>query len=397
MSPDRKYMYKLPWSTNDNQGGWVEVTDRCDLSCPGCYRKSLDGDRPLEALKKEITNCQTVTNCDVMVVAGGEPLLYPQITELISFIRQRGMKSLILSNGTNFTEKLAGDLKKAGLNRIHFHIDSRQNREGWTGKNEKELNSLRDHYATMISKMGGMQCGFHIVIGRDNLNQIQDIISWYRINMSRVHHLSLIAWRGLPKPEGYRYMSGSTFIDPSFLDKFYPGLDEMEISTDDMFDIIRKEYPDYLPAAYINGTAFPDTNKYLIFVNIGAGNRFYGCFGAKSMELSQVFYHLFKGRYISFSLQPAVGKKVFLLSVFDRQVRKAFRSFLQTVVTDPVHLFRKVYLQSLILQQPVEFIHGERNRCDPCINPMLYGEKAINPCQLDEYRLFGGVLNMVKL
>jgi hypothetical protein len=114
------------------------------------------------------------------------------------------------------------------------------------------------------------------------------------------------------------------------------------------------------------------------------------------MEISQVFYHLFKGRYISFGLQPAVGRKVFLLSLFDRQVGKALRQYLKTGLANPVHFLRKVYIQSLILQQPIEFIDGERNRCDPCINPMMYKGKAINPCQLDEYRLFGDILNVIR-
>ena len=213
--------------------------------------------------------------------------------------------------------------------------------------------------------------------------------------MHKVHHLSLIAWRGLPKPDGYDYVAGNKKIDRHFLEKFYPEQEEVELTTRDMYSILNKHFPDYSPAAYINGTSFPDTNKYLIFVNIGSGKKFFGCFGAKSMELSQVFYRLFYGRYISFSLQPAVGKKVFLLSLFDKQVRQALSRFLKSALTDPFALFRKTYIQSLILQQPIEFIRGERNKCDPCVNPMLYQNTAINPCQLDEYRIFGEILNIV--
>ena len=105
METDRKKMYKPPWSTTDNQGGWVEVTDRCDLVCPGCYRKSLEGHRSLDDIKRDIKECQAITNCDAMVVAGGEPLLYPDIPEVIRFIDKCGMKSLVLSNGTILMKK----------------------------------------------------------------------------------------------------------------------------------------------------------------------------------------------------------------------------------------------------------------------------------------------------
>lgn len=29
----------------DNPGGWIEVTDHCNLHCPGCYRKRTEGRR----------------------------------------------------------------------------------------------------------------------------------------------------------------------------------------------------------------------------------------------------------------------------------------------------------------------------------------------------------------
>jgi len=86
-------MYKLPWSTQDSQGGWVEVTDRCNISCPGCYRQRLEGDRPLDEVKEDISKCMKVTNCDTMVIAGGEPLLYPYIIETVRYAASLGLET----------------------------------------------------------------------------------------------------------------------------------------------------------------------------------------------------------------------------------------------------------------------------------------------------------------
>ena len=160
MNPDRKKMYKVPWSVTDNQGGWVEVTDKCNLNCQGCYRYNKDGDKALDEVKREIVECKKVTNCDVMVIAGGEPLLYPDITEVVRFISSLNLKPLILSNGVLFSEKLAIELKKAGLARIHFHIDSLQERDGWEGKSEADLNELRQYFADMLWGIKNIQCGF---------------------------------------------------------------------------------------------------------------------------------------------------------------------------------------------------------------------------------------------
>jgi len=38
-------------------------------------------------------------------------------------------------------DSLLRDLKNAGVVGFTFHVDSRQNRPGWKGKNETELNS----------------------------------------------------------------------------------------------------------------------------------------------------------------------------------------------------------------------------------------------------------------
>ena len=395
-APDRKKMYKIPWSMFDNQGGWVEVTDQCNLHCDGCYRNRIEGDRSFETICAEIIECQAKTHCDVMVVAGGEPLIYPQIVEVIRFIKSRKMKPLILSNGELLTRTLAKELKSAGLSRIHFHVDSRQQGEGWEGKDENELNVLRGHFADILHELKKIQCGFHVTVAQENIEQIPSIIEWVRANRQKVQHLSLIAFRAVKPQVGNGFYAGDKHISAKSMFSTYADNEAVEITTKDMFDNLRSHFPEYFPCAYINGTALPETNKYLFFVNIGSVKKSFGFLGAKSMELSQVFYHLINGKYLSYADNPAIGKKIFFLSLFDRQVRLAFFNFFKIFLKDPSALFQKTYIQSLILQQPIEFVKGEKNACDHCINPMVFGNKLINPCQLDEYRLFGEPVVAIK-
>ena len=64
MSIFREKLYKFPWSKMDNPGGWVEVTDECDLFCPGCYRHKLEGHRSLEDVKNDMENIIFVNEND---------------------------------------------------------------------------------------------------------------------------------------------------------------------------------------------------------------------------------------------------------------------------------------------------------------------------------------------
>jgi molybdenum cofactor biosynthesis enzyme MoaA len=83
----RNDLYGFPWSQVDNPGTWIEVTDICDLFCPGCFRHRLEGHRPLEVIKDEVLMCQRSTNCERVAIAGGEPLIYPHLLDNVGGIQ----------------------------------------------------------------------------------------------------------------------------------------------------------------------------------------------------------------------------------------------------------------------------------------------------------------------
>jgi len=106
------------------------------------------------------------------------------------------------------------------------------------------------------------------------------------------------------------------------------------------------------------------------------------------MEKFQVFNHKLRNKYEASVLN--FGKLVFLMAFFDKIVRKTLRNYLKSVVKNPLRLFEKIYLQSLIIQQPFEIINGGLNLCDGCMNLMPHKGEMINSCRYDEYRLLGG-------
>ena len=48
---DKRNLYRLPWSMNDNPIAWLEITDVCNMYCEGCYRQRLTGHKSLEEIK----------------------------------------------------------------------------------------------------------------------------------------------------------------------------------------------------------------------------------------------------------------------------------------------------------------------------------------------------------
>lgn len=395
MSLHRENLYKYPWSKTDNPGAWVEVTDECDMVCPGCYRHKLEGHKPLEDVKREILFSRDMTNCERIAIAGGEPLIYPHILDAIEFIARHNMKPMILSNGVKFDRTFGTELKKAGLAQIYFHVDSGQKRPGWEGKNEDELNALRQHYADLVYELDGMQCGFNITVFRSTLKDIPKIVAWSQANIHKVQFLSLICFRGLLDAEGIEYMADGQPLDLSQLQTLIRDPEEITLSNEEMYELLEEHFPELRASAYLGGTTIPMTYKFLILLPFGSETTIYGVIGARTAELAQSLYHLVKGSYNASLKSPKIGKKVFLLSVLDREVRQAFGHFLKACLKNPLRFFDKIYVQCINLQQPNETINGEKNLCDGCMNLMAYNGKMIHSCTLDEYRMFGGPIEQI--
>jgi pyruvate-formate lyase-activating enzyme len=390
MPIDRKRMYKFPWSKADNPGAWVEVTDECDLTCPGCYRHRLEGHRSLAEIEADVLLCQRLTNCGRMSIAGGEPLIYPRIVEVVDFIRRNGMQPVIFSNGQNLTRELALELKRAGLFQIYFHVDSGQARPGWQGRSESVLNELRQAYADMIADLGGVQCGINVTLTRKTLPEVPGILEWVRTNIAKVQNVSLIALRGLDLSAGKRYVVDGKTIDTSLWQSASPVSREISMTSEEIYEVVEKAFPETRPAAYLSGTARPETHKFLVVLYLGSPRRIYGTVGAKTVELDGVWTHFRKGRYMAGISKPKIGKGIFFLAGLDREVGKAFGRYLRTGLGNPVRLFDPVYIQCINIQQPNEILDGEVNLCDGCLNQMAYKGSLIPSCQLDEYRLYGG-------
>lgn len=389
MAVERENLYRFPWSKTDNPGAWIEVTDICDLSCPSCFRHHLEGHRSLDVIKEEILTCQRHTNCERIAIAGGEPLIYPEILEVVEFISKQGMKPVLMTNGHSLTSELACEFRKAGLAQFFFHVDSGQQRPGWEGKNEIELNELRQYYADMVWNLRGVLCGYNLTITRKNLDYLPDIVHWSSKNIQKVQNLTLIAVRALLVSNGIEYKAGNESVDVSGLSCSTDNSSEIDITSDEMLEVLQRANPNLLPCAFLNGTVNTDTNKFLVIVPIGCKHELYGVAGAKTVELNQTLHHFCTGRYTSFTKAPRPSKSIFLLSLIDSKVRTALKNLLSASVRNPLRLFQKVHLQCVNLVQPTEIIEGEKNFCDGCLNLIPWKGKMVHSCVLDEYRMFG--------
>ena len=80
--------------------GLIEVTNRCNLSCPLCYAGSGRGDfLPMETIEKMLDFFQESERgeAEVLQFSGGEPTLHPEILRIIRTAKARGIKYVMLN------------------------------------------------------------------------------------------------------------------------------------------------------------------------------------------------------------------------------------------------------------------------------------------------------------
>ena len=103
----------------------VEVTQRCNHACQHCYnvwhgenpaspaypQGELDTTGMLRLLGKALDE----TRCTHVTLTGGEPLLREDLPELVDFLRQRGVRTTVISNGHLLDAGRIADLIQRGV------------------------------------------------------------------------------------------------------------------------------------------------------------------------------------------------------------------------------------------------------------------------------------------
>jgi len=108
----------------------VSLTDRCNLRCTYCMPADFNTWLPSEDLlttDELMSVLQVAVNCGITEVrlTGGEPLLRPDIVEIVSRISQlKNAPKLSLTTNAIRLSELAQPLKQAGLERINVSLDT---------------------------------------------------------------------------------------------------------------------------------------------------------------------------------------------------------------------------------------------------------------------------------
>ncbi|HTP28227.1 MAG TPA: radical SAM protein [Anaeromyxobacteraceae bacterium] len=392
---DHRRLYRLPWSLTDNVISWLEPTKECNIYCDGCYSANAKGShKTLAQIEADLDVFERYRQADAISVAGGDPLVHPEIVEVVRRIVRRGLKPVVNTNGHALTDALVRRLKKAGLAGFTFHVDSLQTRPGWKGASERELNELRLEFAERVAAVGGISCAFNSTVYEKTLPFVPDILEWGRRHADKVHVLVFIAFRAAALSRFDSFVGGEP-VELGEMTYTRSAPQRTDITAQEIVEEIRKRFPEFEPAAYLNGTERPDSFKWLMTLIVGDKERYYGSAGPKFVELSQVWNHLVKGRYLGY-VPPSVhasARSMLALAPVDRGLRRAAAAWLASAARNPLRLTKKLHLQSVMIIQPVDMMDdGRQSMCDSCPDMTVHEGELVWSCRLEERLKYGQLL-----
>ena len=156
----------------------AELTYSCPLQCPYCANP-IDFARIKSELNTEdwlrVLSEARAMGAVQLGFSGGEPLVRPDLTELVKHARQLGYFSNLITSGYGMTEAKIVELKEAGLDHIQVSIQSPEK----TLNDELAGTESYDHKKEVarLVKKNGYPMVLCVVIHRKNIHQMHDILA----------------------------------------------------------------------------------------------------------------------------------------------------------------------------------------------------------------------------
>jgi len=155
------------------------VTKACNLRCIHCYASADNKSAENELTTEEgfrLLEDLAQFGCPVVLFSGGEPLVRPDIFELIAYAVRLNLRAVLSTNGTLIDHALAKELKKFGLSYVGISLDGigevHDRFRGSKGCFEKVIQAIENCLKV------GLKVGLRFTINKFNAEEIPKVFDF---------------------------------------------------------------------------------------------------------------------------------------------------------------------------------------------------------------------------
>jgi radical SAM protein with 4Fe4S-binding SPASM domain len=184
------------------QGVSLEITRKCNLQCIHCYSDS-GKKREKELTTKELYDLiDEFAQLGVLniLVTGGEPLLHPDVFDIIAYIRSKPMSVMLFTNGTMVTEEVVTRVKELGVLSVTVSLDGATAKTHDTFRGGKSFDAVVE--AVNLLKKAEIPVRVNVSLHKGILGEIVLLLDLFKKWGITEYFLGPITYTGRPTESG---------------------------------------------------------------------------------------------------------------------------------------------------------------------------------------------------
>lgn len=165
----------------------LELSRVCNLRCIYCYASSgaaLKNELELAELMSVVDQAIAIGAKKIIILGGGEPLMYPHLIEIITYIRKKHLVVDLFTNGLTLTPDIARQLFTLGVGVVMKMNSRKPEVQDYLAGRSGTLAAIEDGLAALFEAGYPDKehtLGVETIICRQNYDELPDLWRWARM------------------------------------------------------------------------------------------------------------------------------------------------------------------------------------------------------------------------
>ncbi|BCS88440.1 radical SAM/SPASM domain-containing protein [Pseudodesulfovibrio sediminis] len=185
----------------------LELSRACNLNCIYCYADSglpLDNELSYEEIVDTLDQGIALGARKIIVLGGGEPMVYPRIMDVLQAIHERGCEIELFTNGILLTQEIVEKFKEFKVNPVIKCNSLKPDVQDHLAGKKGAFEGIRKGFQLLLDAgypSNGLTLGAQTIICQANYTELPEIWRYLR-NRDIIPYFEVITEQGRAKTHG---------------------------------------------------------------------------------------------------------------------------------------------------------------------------------------------------